>query len=69
MEEQAKPLTGRERLSYWKIGLTTMAATQELLSGLPFILFLIGQHQEIGAAIYLPVLQHYSIIYSLQSPD
>ena len=32
MEEHATPHTGRERLSYWKIGLTTMAATQELLS-------------------------------------
>ena len=32
MEEYAKPSTRRERLSYWKIGLTTMAATQELLS-------------------------------------
>ena len=28
MEEYAKPRTRRERLSYWKIGLTTMAATQ-----------------------------------------
>ena len=26
-EEYAKPLTRRERLSYWKIGLTTMAIT------------------------------------------
>ena len=32
-EEYAKPRTGRERLSYWKMGITTMAATQELLSG------------------------------------
>ena len=32
LEEYAKPRTGRDRLSYWKIGLTTMAATQELLS-------------------------------------
>ena len=37
-EEYAKPRTGRERLSYWKIGLTTMAATQELLSAMPFVL-------------------------------
>ena len=37
-EEHAKPRTGRERLSYWKIGLTTMAATQELLSGMPLVL-------------------------------
>ena len=37
-EEYAKPRTGRERLSYWKIGLTTMAATQELLSGMPLVL-------------------------------
>ena len=38
MEEYAKPRTGRERLSYWKIGLTTMAATQELISGMPLVL-------------------------------
>ena len=38
MEEYAKPRTRRERLSYWKIGLTTMAATQQLLSGMPLVL-------------------------------
>ena len=38
MEEYNKPRTRRERLSYWKIGLTTMAATQELLSGMPLVL-------------------------------
>ena len=38
MEEYTKPLTGRERLSYWKVGLTTMAATQELFSGMPLVL-------------------------------
>ena len=38
-EEYAKPCTRRERLSYWKIGLTTMAAIQELLSGMPLVLF------------------------------
>ena len=38
MEENAKPRTVRERLSYWMIGLTTMAATQELLSGIPLVL-------------------------------
>ena len=38
LEEYAKPCTGRERLSYWKIGLKTMAATQELLSGMPLVL-------------------------------
>ena len=38
-EEYTKPCTGRERLSYWKIGLTTMAATQELLSGMTLVLF------------------------------
>ena len=38
MEEYAKPRTGRERLSYWKTGVTTMAATQELLSGMPLVL-------------------------------
>ena len=37
-EEYGKPRTRRERLSYWKIGLTTMAATQELLSGMPLVL-------------------------------
>ena len=37
-EAYTKPRTGRERLSYWKIGLTTMAATQELLSGMPLVL-------------------------------
>ena len=36
-EEYAKPHTGREGLSYWKIGLTTMAATQKLLSGMPLV--------------------------------
>ena len=36
MEEYAKPRTGRERLSYWKIGLMTTAATKELLSGMPW---------------------------------
>ena len=38
MEEYAKPRTRRERLSYWKIELTTMAATQEHLSGTPLVL-------------------------------
>ena len=28
-EEYANPHTGRERLSYWKIGLMTMAATSD----------------------------------------
>ena len=37
-EEYAKPRTGRERLSYWKIGLTTMAETQKLLSWMPLVL-------------------------------
>ena len=37
-EEYAKPRTGREKLSYWKIGITTMAATQALLSGMPLVL-------------------------------
>ena len=37
-EEYAKPHTRRERLSYWNIGLATMAATQELLSGMPLVL-------------------------------
>ena len=39
-EEYAKPRTRRERLSYWEIGVTTMASTQELLSGTPFFFFL-----------------------------
>ena len=38
MEEYDKPRTRRERLSYWKIGLTTIAATQEYLSGMPLVL-------------------------------
>ena len=38
MEEYAKSRTRREWLSYWKIGLTTMAATQEHLSGMPLVL-------------------------------
>ena len=38
MEEYAKPRAGRERLSYWKIGLTTMAATKKLLSVMPLVL-------------------------------
>ena len=37
-EEYAKPRTRMKRLSYRKIGLTTMAATQELLSGKPLVL-------------------------------
>ena len=37
-EEYAKPRTRRERLSYWKIWLTTMAATQELLSVMTLVL-------------------------------
>ena len=37
-EEYAKARTRRERLSYWKIGLTTMAATQEHRSGMPLVL-------------------------------
>ena len=36
-EEYAKPRTRRERQSYWKIGLTTMAATQEHLSRMPLL--------------------------------
>ena len=40
MEEYAKPRIGRERLSYWKIGLTTMAETRKLLSGMQLVLFL-----------------------------
>ena len=39
-EEYAKPRTRRERQSYWKIGHTTMAATQEHLSGMRFFFFL-----------------------------
>ena len=40
-KEYAKPRTRRKRLSYWKIGLTTMAAIQELVSGIPLVLLLI----------------------------
>ena len=36
-EEYGKPHTRRQWLSYWKIGLTSMAATQELLSGMPLV--------------------------------
>ena len=37
-EEYVKPHTRRERLSYWKIGLMTMAAIQKLLSGMLLVL-------------------------------
>ena len=37
-EQYAKPRTRRESLSYWKIGRTTMAATQEHLSRMPLVL-------------------------------
>ena len=43
-EEYAKPRTGRERLSYWKIGLMTMAATQKFLSGMPLVFFFKTTH-------------------------
>ena len=37
-EEYAKPHTRRERPSYWKIGLMTMAATEKLLSEMLLVL-------------------------------
>ena len=51
MEEYAKPCSGRERLSYWKIGLMTIAATQELLSGMPF--FFLKNSSAYGTVYYL----------------
>ena len=53
MEECAEPRTGRERLSYWKIGLTTMAATQELLSGMPLVLLKRHNSTAYGTVYYL----------------
>ena len=43
-EEFAKPRTRRERLSYWKIGPTLMAATQDHLPGKPLVLLKKGTH-------------------------
>ena len=43
MEEYAKPRTRRKRQSYWKIVLTTMAATREHLSGMPLVLFFLKE--------------------------
>ena len=37
-EEYAKPLTEGREVSYGKIGLTTVAVTQDLLSGMPLVL-------------------------------
>ena len=37
-EEYAKPRTEGRELSYGKIGLTTVAVTQDLLSGMPLVL-------------------------------
>ena len=37
-EEYAKPRTEGREVSYGKIGLTTVAVTQDLLSGMPLIL-------------------------------
>ena len=53
MEEYAKPHTRMERLSYWKIGLTTMAATQELLSGMPLVLLKKKNSSAYGTVYYL----------------
>ena len=38
-EEYAKPRTKGRGVSYGKIGLTTVAVTHDLLSGLPLVLF------------------------------
>ena len=37
-EEYAKPHTEEREVSYGKVELTTVAVTQDLLSGMPFIL-------------------------------
>ena len=37
-EEDAKPRTKGKGMSYGKIGLTTVAVTQDLLSGMPLVL-------------------------------
>ena len=52
MEEYAKPRTRRERLSYWKIGLTTMAATQELLSVMLLVLLKKKNSSAYGTVIF-----------------
>ena len=52
-EEYTKPRTRRERLSYWKSGLMTMAATQENLSGMPMVLFKIKNSSTYGILYYL----------------
>ena len=37
-EEHAKPITEGREVSYGKIGLMTVAVTQDLLSGMPLVL-------------------------------
>ena len=37
-EEFATPHTKGREVSYWEIGLTTVAVTQDLLSGMPLVL-------------------------------
>ena len=37
-EEYAKPCTEGREVSYGKIGLTTVAVTQDLLSGMPLVI-------------------------------
>ena len=53
MKEYAKPRTGRKRLSYWKIGLPIMAATQELLSGMPLVLLKKNNSSAYGTVYYM----------------
>ena len=52
-EEYAKPRTRRKRQSYWNIGLTTMAATQEHLSGMALVLLKKKNSSAYGTVYYL----------------
>ena len=52
-EEYAKSRTRRERLSYWKIGFMTMAATQEHLSGMLLVLLKKKNSSAYGTVYYL----------------
>ena len=52
MEEFAKPCTGRERLRYWKMGLTTMAATQKLLPGMSLVVLFKKKNSSAYGTVY-----------------
>ena len=52
-EEYAKPHRNGRGVSYWKIGLTTVAVTQDLFSWLPFVLYVLNNSSAFGAAYYL----------------